>query len=140
MLELEAIADADHGLIGFDTGFVVGVAGFEVRIDIAERLLDAHAELHTIDRARDELGIDVRVSRRTINEGARSNLFVREGQRLLTPPVRCGLLPGVLRATLLDRGEASEAVLSLADIKAASREGRLRVGNALRGLMPATLK
>lgn len=73
-------------------------------------------------------------------EGARSNLFVREGQRLLTPPVRCGLLPGVLRATLLDRGEASEAVLSLADIKAASREGRLRVGNALRGLMPATLK
>lgn len=73
-------------------------------------------------------------------EGARSNLFVREGQRLLTPPVRCGLLPGVLRAALLDRGEASEAILSIADIKAASREGRLRVGNALRGLMPATLK
>jgi branched-subunit amino acid aminotransferase/4-amino-4-deoxychorismate lyase len=73
-------------------------------------------------------------------EGARSNIFVREGQRLLTPPVRCGLLPGVLRAALLDRGEASEAILSIADIKAASREGRLRVGNALRGLMPATLK
>ncbi len=73
-------------------------------------------------------------------EGARSNVFVREGKRLLTPPVRCGLLPGVLRASLIDRGEASEATLTVADIKAASREGRLRVGNALRGLMPAYLK
>lgn len=73
-------------------------------------------------------------------EGARSNLFVREGKRLLTPPVRCGLLPGVLRAALIDSGEASEAILSVADIKAASREGRLRVGNALRGLVPAYLK
>lgn len=73
-------------------------------------------------------------------EGARSNVFVREGHRLLTPPVRCGLLPGVLRSALLDTGEASEALLSVADIKAASREGRLRVGNALRGLIPATLQ
>jgi len=73
-------------------------------------------------------------------EGGRSNVFVREGNRLLTPPLRCGLLPGVLRAELLARGEASEALLSVADIKAASREGRLRVGNALRGLMPAYLK
>lgn len=73
-------------------------------------------------------------------EGGRSNVFVREGNRLLTPPVRCGLLPGVLRAELLARGEASESLLTVADIKAASREGRLRVGNALRGLMPAYLK
>ena len=73
-------------------------------------------------------------------EGGRSNVFVREGNRLLTPPVRSGLLPGVLRAELLSRGEASESLLTVADIKTASREGRLRVGNALRGLMPAYLK
>lgn len=73
-------------------------------------------------------------------EGARSNVFVREGKRLLTPPLRCGLLPGVLRAELLARGEASESLLTVADIKTASREGRLRMGNALRGLMPAYLK
>ena len=73
-------------------------------------------------------------------EGGRSNVFVREGNRFLTPPLRCGLLPGVLRAELLARGEASESLLSVADIKAASREGRLRVGNALRGLMSAYLK
>lgn len=73
-------------------------------------------------------------------EGARSNIFVREGARLLTPPVRCGLLPGVLRSFLLDSGKACESILTVADIKVASREGRLRVGNALRGLMPASLK
>lgn len=73
-------------------------------------------------------------------EGARSNVFVRDGNRLLTPPLRCGLLPGVLRGVLLDSGEACESLLTVADIKAASREGRLRVGNALRGLIPATLK
>lgn len=73
-------------------------------------------------------------------EGGRSNVFIREGNRMLTPPLRCGLLPGVLRAELLARGEASESLLTVADIKAASREGRLRVGNALRGLLPAYLK
>lgn len=73
-------------------------------------------------------------------EGGRSNVFVKEGHRLLTPPVRCGLLPGVLRAELMARGEVSESLLTISDIKAASREGRLRVGNALRGLMPAYLK
>lgn len=73
-------------------------------------------------------------------EGARSNVFVREGKRLLTPPVRCGLLPGVLRSALINSGEACESVLTVADIKAASREGRLRVGSALRGLLPAYLK
>ena len=67
-------------------------------------------------------------------------MFVREGNRLLTPPLRCGLLPGVLRSALLAQGEAIEAVLTVGDIKTASREGRLRVGNALRGLMPAFLK
>ena len=73
-------------------------------------------------------------------EGARSNIFVREGRRLLTPPLRCGLLPGVLRRELLATGAASESLLTMNDIKTASREGRLRVGNGLRGLMQAYLK
>jgi hypothetical protein len=41
---------------------------------------------------------------------------------------------------MIESGEACEAILTVGDIKAASREGRLRVGNALRGLMPAYLK
>lgn len=98
---------------------------------------DAGIEQAMAQQAFDSLFMN---ERGEVCEGGRSNIFVREGRRLLTPPLRCGLLPGVLRGALIDSGEAREAILSVADIKAASREGRLRVGNALRGLMPAYLK
>ena len=50
---------------------------------------------------------------------------------LLTPPTGA-LLPGVLRAELLDTGRAREATLRVEDLN----DGFL-LGNALRGLMPA---
>lgn len=103
----------------------------------ARAVYDAAIEQAMAQQAFDSLFCN---ERGEVCEGARSNVFVREGNRLLTPPVRCGLLPGVLRGTLIESGEAREAILTVADIKAASREGRLRVGNALRGLMPAYLK
>lgn len=74
-----------------------------------------------------------------MTEGSFTSLFVREGGRLRTPPLAAGVLPGVLRAELLDTGEAVEAPLHLAEVRAASSEGRLFVGNALRGLLPAIL-
>ena len=103
----------------------------------ARALYDAEIEAAVAQQAFDALFCN---QAGLVCEGGRSNVFVREGNRLLTPPVRCGLLPGVLRAELLARGEASESLLTISDIKAAAREGRLRVGNALRGLMPAYLK
>ncbi|WP_341679049.1 aminodeoxychorismate synthase component I [Niveibacterium sp. SC-1] len=65
-------------------------------------------------------------------EGARSNVFVERGGRLLTPPVRCGLLPGVLREQLLADGRAEEAALSRQDLDGADV---LYMANALRGLV-----
>ncbi|MCK6411872.1 MAG: aminodeoxychorismate synthase component I [Azonexus sp.] len=62
-------------------------------------------------------------------EGARSNLFVERDGILLTPPLRSGALPGVLRGELLASGRAREAVLYPADL----RDG-FWLGNALRGL------
>ena len=103
----------------------------------ARGVYDAAIEQAMAEQAFDSLFCN---ERGEVCEGARSNVFVREGNRLLTPPLRCGLLPGVLRSALLAQGEAIEAVLTVGDIKTASREGRLRVGNALRGLMPAFLK
>ena len=49
-------------------------------------------------------------------EGARTNIFVERDGALLTPPVSCGLLPGVLRADLLARGQARERILMLEDM------------------------
>jgi branched-subunit amino acid aminotransferase/4-amino-4-deoxychorismate lyase len=67
-------------------------------------------------------------------EGARTNLFVPREGLLLTPPLSSGLLPGVLRASLLAEGRARESLLRLADLDAG-----LFLGNSLRGLLPARL-
>ncbi|MRD73178.1 aminodeoxychorismate synthase, component I [Rhodocyclus tenuis] len=67
-----------------------------------------------------------------VSEGARSNVFVERGGLLLTPPLRCGLLPGVLREELLAQGRAVEAVLHCADLLG---EAPVYLGNALRGLL-----
>lgn len=67
-------------------------------------------------------------------EGSFTNLYVERGGILLTPPARLGLLPGVARRALIERGEAREAELTLADL-----EDGFLIGNALRGLMRAEL-
>jgi para-aminobenzoate synthetase/4-amino-4-deoxychorismate lyase len=69
-------------------------------------------------------------------EGARSNVFVRISGQLVTPPLACGLLPGILRQRLLASGEAVEGCLTLADLQGAEA---VFMGNALRGLIPVSL-
>jgi para-aminobenzoate synthetase/4-amino-4-deoxychorismate lyase len=69
-----------------------------------------------------------------LTEGSRTNLFVERDGRLLTPPLSRGLLPGVLRAKLIDEGRAEEAELTPDDLG----DG-FYVGNIVRGLVPAKL-
>jgi len=68
-------------------------------------------------------------------EAARCNLFVRDSEILLTPPLSCGLLPGTLRAALIAQGRARESILRLEDVS--GREFFL--GNSVRGLVRARL-
>lgn len=67
-----------------------------------------------------------------VTEGAIWNVFVERDGKLLTPPLARGVLPGVLRAELLESGEAVEADLTAADL-----DSGLLVGNSLRGLIKA---
>ena len=69
-----------------------------------------------------------------LTEGSFTSLFVERDGTLLTPPASLGLLPGVLRRSLIDAGRALEAELKLADLA-----GGFLIGNALRGLIPAAL-
>ncbi|MFA9201051.1 MAG: aminodeoxychorismate synthase component I, partial [Cypionkella sp.] len=69
-----------------------------------------------------------------VTEAMRANLFVERDGVLLTPPTALGLLPGVLRRSLLDAGQAREAELTLDDLA-----GGFLLGNAVRGLQPARL-
>ncbi len=67
-----------------------------------------------------------------LTEGSFTSIFVERGDMLVTPPPARGLLPGVLRAELLESGRAIEGDLTPADL-----EGGFYVGNALRGLVSA---
>lgn len=69
-----------------------------------------------------------------VTEGSWSNIFVERDGQLLTPPLALGLLPGVLRAELIEKGRAVESHLRLADL-----ESGFFIGNSLRGLVPARL-
>jgi len=70
-------------------------------------------------------------------EGSRSNVYIDTGDGAwLTPPLRCGLLPGVQRQALLDQGLVQEAVITRAQLCQAQR---VRVSNALRGWVDAVL-
>jgi len=69
-----------------------------------------------------------------VTEGSWSSIFVERAGQLLTPPLSLGLLPGVLRAELIEKGRAVESHLRLADLA----DGFF-IGNSLRGLIPARL-
>ncbi|WP_083567498.1 aminodeoxychorismate synthase component I [Hyphomicrobium sp. CS1GBMeth3] len=69
-------------------------------------------------------------------EGSRTNVFVEWDGKLLTPPLSSGLLPGVLRTSLLAAGRVHEAVLTGDDLVAADA---IYVGNSVRGLVRAEL-
>lgn len=69
-----------------------------------------------------------------LTEGCFTNLFVERDGRLLTPPRSRGLLPGILRETLIEEGRAVEGDLTRADLA----DGFL-IGNAVRGLIKARL-
>ncbi len=76
-------------------------------------------------------------TRDEVCEGSRTNLFVQLDGRLYTPPVSCGLLPGVYRQHVLrTRPDVEERVLTLADLR---RAEALYVCNAVRGWRPAVL-
>ena len=67
-----------------------------------------------------------------LTEGTITNIFVLKNKRLYTPPVKSGLLPGVLREHLIKEGKAKEKILYLKDLKEADK---VYVGNSVRGLL-----
>ena len=73
-----------------------------------------------------------------LTEGGRSNVFVRLDDRWYTPPLSCGVLPGVMRAVLLDAPawQAREKVITLEMLDEVED---IVVCNALRGPLRAIL-
>jgi 4-amino-4-deoxychorismate lyase len=92
---------------------------------------DERARLAVACRADEAIFLN---ERGEICEGGITTIFVMRGARLLTPPLSRGLLPGVLRRHLIERGEAFEGDVRLEDLQAG-----FQLGNSVRGLIPARL-
>ncbi len=73
-------------------------------------------------------------TRGELAEGSRTSIFVERGGKLFTPPIASGLLPGTLRASLIDEGRAVERVLRVDDLTSADA---IYLGNSVRGLVRA---
>ncbi|OYU30966.1 MAG: aminodeoxychorismate synthase, component I [Comamonadaceae bacterium PBBC2] len=73
-------------------------------------------------------------AQREITECTRGNIALQLNGQWLTPPLRCGLLPGVGRAQALQEGRVTEAVVRLDDLPAVTAMAFL---NSLRGWVPA---
>jgi len=76
-----------------------------------------------------------------VTEGGRSSIFIQPkgSNQWLTPPLSAGVLPGLMRQSLLDdpQWNARQATFTAADLVDADR---ILVCNALRGAVPAVLK
>jgi para-aminobenzoate synthetase/4-amino-4-deoxychorismate lyase len=70
-----------------------------------------------------------------LTEGSFTSIFLERDGVLLTPPLSRGLLPGILRAELLEQGRAVEA-----DLRPEDLDHGFCVGNAVRGLLRARLR
>ena len=85
----------------------------------------------------DTLGADEVIflnTRGELAEGSRTSIFLERDGKLLTPALTSGLLPGTLRASLLEEGRAVEAILRPEDL---DRAEAVFLGNSVRGLVPA---
>ena len=72
-----------------------------------------------------------------VTECAIHNVMIAKGGKLVTPPVECGLLPGVYRQHLLaTHPEIREAAIDLDDVLSADR---IFIFNSVRGLRPARI-
>lgn len=75
-------------------------------------------------------------TRGEITESTIANVVIARDGRRLTPPLDCGVLPGVYREALIARGELEEAVIRLADLQPGASFFLI---NSVREWMPAML-
>ena len=72
-----------------------------------------------------------------VTEASNHNIFIERAGRLITPPIECGLLPGVHRQLILQTHPAvSQRRLTLNDLRKADA---IFLSNAVRGLRPAVI-
>jgi para-aminobenzoate synthetase/4-amino-4-deoxychorismate lyase len=126
----------------------LGESGGALRVAISSQRVDSRDSLRYHKTSRRELFDTARSIRADcdevllcnehgqLTEGSYHSLVVKLGGLLVTPPLACGLLPGVLREDLLESGKISEQILYPDDLLHAEE---LWLINSVRGWRPAVL-
>ena len=72
-----------------------------------------------------------------LTEGARTNILLQINGRLYTPPLKCGLLNGIMRQKMIDEGTVQEKILYKKDLLNAEK---ILCINSVRGIKEVRLK
>jgi len=74
-----------------------------------------------------------------VTEGTFNNIFIRKGAKWYTPPIECGVLPGVQRQAILASSDiyAQEMTLSVDDLQGADE---INLTNSVRGMVPIEIE
>ena len=106
--------------------------------DLFLRHKTTQREIYNRARAARPDGDDVLLvnERGEVTESTIANVVAEIDGVRVTPPLKCGLLPGVFRHALLGAGEIQERVLTRGDL---ATTPRLWLINSLREWIPATL-
>jgi para-aminobenzoate synthetase/4-amino-4-deoxychorismate lyase len=116
-----------------DAPLLIAMAG--KRVDSSDPFLyhkTTHRSLYATEPAKRPECTDLifRNERDEVTEGANHNIVARIDGELVTPPLECGLLPGVFREELLERGEIRERVITAGQLKMAEE---IYLINSVRG-------
>ena len=107
-----------------ETALPAAVAFAEQPIDRNDRFLyhkTTHRAMYDIHRQIQPNLFDVLLwnEAREVTEFTTGNVVFEIDGKKWTPPIACGLLPGTLRAELLERGEISERAITVSEIERA---------------------
>lgn len=72
-----------------------------------------------------------------LTEGARSNIILQINGKWYTPPVKCGLLDGILRKEMIKQKKLSEKILYFEDLKQAEK---IFCINSVRGIVEVEVR
>jgi para-aminobenzoate synthetase/4-amino-4-deoxychorismate lyase len=116
-----------------DAPLLIAMAG--KRVDSSDPFLyhkTTHRSLYATEPAKRPECTDLifRNERDEVTEGANHNIVARIDGELVTPPLECGLLQGVFREELLERGEIRERVITAGQLKMAEE---IYLINSVRG-------